>query len=239
VLRVGVLVLATLLSGVGARADESTINDPDLEIAQRYFREGTAFYDAADYEHALERFTAAQRVRPLPEMEYDIARCHDRMDHPALAIAAYERFLASQQGEEHAEVRARIEVLRARVAPSPSIIAATAPPPQKRSRRAYLAPGLVAGLTLALGVTGTALWFAGTPSYNSLQSSWLAQGSTPSVQDRARSQQSQEYAAYALWGIAGAAAIADVVLWALLARHHHESLRAASAPSASGWVWTF
>src|SRR5438067_1644343 len=93
--------------------------DPDTEIAQRLFAEGAAAYDAHDYAHALERFEAARRVKPLPAFDYNIARCHDRLGQAAPAIEAYERYLAAAPDAADAgEVRTRVAVLRARVEPT-------------------------------------------------------------------------------------------------------------------------
>lgn len=87
-----VLVAVVLVCAVPAAAEET---DPDTEVAQRLFAEGAAFYDGKDYAHALEKFEAARRVKPLPAFDYNIARCHDRLGQAEPAIAAYERYLAA------------------------------------------------------------------------------------------------------------------------------------------------
>jgi hypothetical protein len=216
------ITVVLLLAAVAQPARADLDDDPDTEIAKRYFQEGFGFYARADYPHALERFLAAQRIRSLPEMDYNIARCHDRMDHPAEAIAAYERYLAASP-ERNDDVRARLAVLRTRLAPF-------------HRRRAYLAPGLIAGLALGLGVAGTALWTSDGPEWNKLQMRWSGpEGSSPLVQDRARQLRAQDYAGYAMWGLAAAAVVADVVLWVVTARREHA--RAPGTTRIATWAF--
>jgi hypothetical protein len=74
-------------------------------------------------------------VKALPALDFNIARCHDRMEHTADAIAAYQRYLAEMPSSdpEAADVRARVAVLKQRLtdnaaAPQPVEAAAHAPP---------------------------------------------------------------------------------------------------------------
>src|SRR5688572_30947248 len=92
---VALVALLTIVFVIGAasgvaRADES----PDEEIARRHFEEGERAYAERDYARAVREFEAARTVRPSAALDYDIARSYDRMERPAEAILAYERFLA-------------------------------------------------------------------------------------------------------------------------------------------------
>ena len=55
-------------------------DDPDLEIAQRRFLRGGEFHAAKHYRQAIDEFEAAGRVTPSPEIDFNIARCHDRLE---------------------------------------------------------------------------------------------------------------------------------------------------------------
>src|SRR5262245_43180338 len=111
-MRPWVIAVVALAQAPVARAGD----DPDLEIAQRRFTKGSQYYVAKDYARAIEEFEAARRVMPAPEIDYNIARCHDRLEHFREAIAAYERYLASKPSKEDAaEVEARLKVLQPRV----------------------------------------------------------------------------------------------------------------------------
>lgn len=119
-------VLVLVLVGLGAARARSAIAgetpsdlDPDTEIARRHFEKGSGFYNVGDYAAAITEFEAARRIKPLPALDYNIARCHDRMEHAREAIKAYERYLAAEpNASDEAEIRARIIVLRKRLAES-------------------------------------------------------------------------------------------------------------------------
>jgi tetratricopeptide (TPR) repeat protein len=128
--------------------------DPDQEAASRHFESGRAFYLANDYVHALEEFEATQRLRSKPELDYNIARCHDRLEHYREAVASYERYLAARPRTPDAdEIRERVRTLKARLdaeapaspSPPPSLVAPTARAaptdgePRRASRRTVIA----------------------------------------------------------------------------------------------------
>jgi len=112
------VVLFLLVVCGAARAQE----DPDTEVARRHFQAGRIFYDKADYQQALDEFQAARRVRPHPALDFNIARCLDRMERWAEAIASYRSYVASQPPDAE-EIRARIKDLEERIK--------NAPPPPK------------------------------------------------------------------------------------------------------------
>ena len=88
--------------------------DPDTEVARRRYERGATLYDEQRYEEAAGEFAAANLVKPSPHLEYNIARCFDRLERWRDAVDAYERYLASSPADA-AEVRARVDVLRCRV----------------------------------------------------------------------------------------------------------------------------
>jgi tetratricopeptide (TPR) repeat protein len=119
------LVVLILLIAGGAWAQD----DVDREVAQRHFERGRAAYDQHDYAGALGEFQTAKKVLAVPALEYNIARCLDRLERWDEAAAAYRRYLtALPDSPDVAEVRARIEVLESRHAtPSPAPAASPAP----------------------------------------------------------------------------------------------------------------
>ncbi len=119
------LLVALALPSGAARAGGD--DDPDEEIARRRFAAGAAFYEKSAYPQALKEFEAARRLKPLPELDYNIARCLDRMERPVEALAAYERYITAKPSAADAtKIRDRIAVLRER-APA----ASEAPPVAK------------------------------------------------------------------------------------------------------------
>jgi hypothetical protein len=80
------------------------------------------------YREALVEFEAARRAFPRPEFDYNVGMCLAKLDRPAEAATALERFIAARPDDADADaVRAQILELRAAAAsrPDPS---ATAPP---------------------------------------------------------------------------------------------------------------
>jgi tetratricopeptide (TPR) repeat protein len=120
------VALALLLATGVARAG---INDPDIEIAKRHFARGSAFYDAKSYREALDEFIAAARVKPGPALEYNIARCYDRLEEWANAIKHYELYLAeTPNAADTDEVHVRMVALKKRLDEIHSAV--VAPPPE-------------------------------------------------------------------------------------------------------------
>ena len=144
-----------------ARANE----DPDTEVARRHFNNGRAFYDKNEYEKALDEFTAARRVRPHPALDYNIARCLDRLEHYKEAVAAYESYAASNPPDV-VEIRTRIEQLKERLKAEPPKPKPSTPPPVIERTTLILPPELEnpppkksnkKTVAIVLGVIGGAL----------------------------------------------------------------------------------
>jgi tetratricopeptide (TPR) repeat protein len=227
-MRTGISLL--LLSIFAAPATATPRRDPRIEA---HVVSGWAHYANDEFEPAIAEFEYALAAHPEPRLLFAVGRCHDRLGHLALAADAYRAYLATTDDEEGApEIRARVRaiedqlgrkhtaidseetgILIPTVPPiayvAPPRIDLVAPPP----RRKWTAPLLVGGLTVALAGVGTALVVSVAPDYAALESRChpCAPSDYADVQLRAN-------LGYAVWGLAGATAIADVVLWAMAAR---------------------
>jgi len=128
--------------------------EPDEDIARRHFERGRREYSAGNYSAALQEFLAARKVHPVAALDYNIARCYDRMEQPAEAITNYQQYLLSEDNPPDAgEVRQRIEILKHRMQSPPAApVAAVAANENGPSLR-------VAGI--AVGVVGLACLVAG------------------------------------------------------------------------------
>jgi tetratricopeptide (TPR) repeat protein len=209
---------ALLLCLCLARAVSAQVSlDPDTEIARRHFEAGRLQYEASDYQGALREFEAARKVRNLPAFDYNIARCLDRLERPAEAIAAYQRYLAANgDTADTAEVRERVRVLQERIAPP-----ATAPPPPAAkppapSSRRWIAPGVTTGVTLALAVSGAALLGSVKVDYDRMLSGPSA--CRPCSDAQVSPLRARADAGYVVLGLSGALAVVDVILWVRAAR---------------------
>ena len=226
----GVLLVGLVSFAVSvAQGQPAPAADPDTEIARRHYEKGTVFYTDGKYSDAIDEFTQARKVKPLPAFDYNIARCHDRMEHVREAIAGYERYLAEipPTDSDAAEVRARVEVLKRRLADTlpaptsqPAAGQAAGPPeavesPPTRHRRytwiaagiggALLAGSLVAGLIADSHYTALKVHCAADGTCNSATApdagSWIDSG------------KSAQLASEVLLGVGAAAVAAGVVLF--------------------------
>ena len=110
------LLLAAALFALPALA-QPVLPDPDTEVAARRFAVGAEFYRRQQYEDAIREFEAARKLAARPLLDYNIARCLDRLGRWTDAADAYERFLDAAPGAPEArEVHDRVVVLRRRVA---------------------------------------------------------------------------------------------------------------------------
>ena len=241
--RLGALVVCLLLPCVVAA---KTQEDPDTEIARRHFARGTELYLAGSYVEAIQEFEAAKLVKPLPAFDYNIGRCHDRMEHLEEAVAAYQTYLAAVGDTAEAkEARDRIAVLRDRMArrdarrqkptaptPTPSLdpraTVVVTPPPSSTPmvapvvgsapRRLSIAAPVAVGVgALALLGAGLGLTLSAGAEYDRLN------GSCAPTCPRASwdGLPGREQAGISLMAVAGAAAVVDVLLWVLHAKRPH------------------
>ena len=99
---------------LGAHASAAPLDDPDTEIAKKYFNEGQRLYEAHNYEAALHQFEAGIARRDRPAFWWNIARCEERLEHIDQAIAAYENYLTDNRPSdgEKAKARERITALK-------------------------------------------------------------------------------------------------------------------------------
>lgn len=129
-LRIQILIAAlTFLADVhhvDAKPVLYAMSDPDTEIAQRRFQRGATLYAEGRYEEAIVEFKAARVVKPLPALDYNIARCLDRLERWSDAIKNYEAYLSTlAPGPESSEINARVLMLRQRLAPQRAVAVAS------------------------------------------------------------------------------------------------------------------
>jgi tetratricopeptide (TPR) repeat protein len=122
--RIALAVAAVLLCAGGrARAAED-------ELARAHFLLGEAAYQEGRYADAIKEFQASQAIDPRPALEYNIGMCQELLGDKPAAIAAFERYLATEKEvKERAAIEKRIarlkEELRARRAAEAAAAAGT------------------------------------------------------------------------------------------------------------------
>jgi hypothetical protein len=120
---VGWLVLSVSLSAAAqetsapvASAETPAVDTaaPELDQAARLlFEAGSRAYSAGRFAEALMRYRNAYQLSQRPQLLYNIAVCHDRLEHKQDAADAYEAFLAALPNSSRAPIaRSRLEILR-------------------------------------------------------------------------------------------------------------------------------
>jgi len=168
-------ILAFLLIICSARVTLAQ-QDDKTERARIHLKAAIAYYDEARYEDAAREMEAAYQLKPLPDLQYNLAQCYERLGRYTDAATAYETYLKANAGASDRKlVETRISNLRERAAATaagsqvtplpPSsekvvfktiVVYKTAPPPPGRGVR-IAAYGLGA---LALGAAASGIAFA-------------------------------------------------------------------------------
>ena len=110
-----VLILLSFLmcSSVAGIALAQPSIDPDTDAARHHYQKGKDLYEQSKYDEAVKEFESAQRIKRSAALEYNIARCYDRLDDLDKAIPVYERFLASAP-KDPGDAAERLAKLRGR-----------------------------------------------------------------------------------------------------------------------------
>jgi tetratricopeptide (TPR) repeat protein len=105
------LIWVTLLSATAiARAE-----DPKTERARIHVKSAIAYYDEGKYEDAAREMTVAYALKPLPDLQYNLAQCYERLNKLEEAAAAYELYLSGRaDAPDRKVVQTRIDNLRER-----------------------------------------------------------------------------------------------------------------------------
>jgi outer membrane protein assembly factor BamD (BamD/ComL family) len=216
--------------------------DPDTDRARRHFQQGLTYYEADSYDQAAKEFEEARRLKPLPAFDFNIGRTYDRLGNDALAIAAYERYIASMPTPPDAEdIRTRIAVLKTRQeghVPNHEAgheVAPTAKPAPAADMVPSMAPGRtkkIAGIaTAVVGVVavGTAV---GLGVWAKQISDELDTDSQAGKFDRSKYDQGSgtQIGAAVVGAVGGAAVVVGSIVAILGARESRRSTRASVTP---------
>ena len=215
-----IVIFALVCMSAVAAADDDVYDDANANpLAARFVDEGRQAYERHDFAGARVSFEAARNLWPLPEFDYDIARCWDQLGHGSEAVAEYRRYLAAMPNAPNAAaVLARIAALEHANASAPS------------EHRRLVAPIVVGGAAVAGAVIAAALVGSVAPEYDHLKQ--VCQGACTRPQWSGL--EARADAGYALFAVAGGLAVADGILWLLSYRHdRREHLVPLTVPAAS------
>ena len=198
-----VAALLVVVCCTDARADTTT-------EAKRLFAEGAASYDSGDFKPALDKFLLAVTLTPVPALNYNIARCLDKLERWSEAITYYERFLDARPDDRASTgIRERVRLLRARSDGEATARAGYDAAPRTREPRsgrlhAWVPSLAVGGLALGAAFIGTGLLARTRVEYDGC--------ARPCTRAQIDHMSSLATGGYVMLGVAGAAAVVDLAL---------------------------
>jgi tetratricopeptide (TPR) repeat protein len=97
---VAVLVAVALaVAPLSARAADEDVGPRVEAQARAKFAEGNVSYDLAEFQKALDAYSEAYRLMPLPGFLFNIAQCHRQLGHSERAGFFYRRYLSLSKEE--------------------------------------------------------------------------------------------------------------------------------------------
>ena len=134
----------------------------DVAASHKYYNLGAEAYEKGDFGAALRAFEAAWAEAPNPELQFNIARCHERMFQWEAAAESYQTYLDTKQNAPDAyELKQRIAELRRRAYetqhPTPATPAA---PAHDVARGLRTGAGVTLAATLVLAGAGAGAYFS-------------------------------------------------------------------------------
>jgi tetratricopeptide (TPR) repeat protein len=150
-----------------ALARGAAAQDEKTERARIHLKAAIAYYDEARYEDAAREMEASYELKPLPDLQYNLAQCYERLGRFEDAAKAYEAYLSGNlEAQDRHMVETRIANLRERAktgqkAPPPAekvvfktlVVYKQAPPlPGRFSRWSAYAAGILGIGALASGI---------------------------------------------------------------------------------------
>ena len=107
--------------------------------AKDHYLRGKAAFQEADYDRAITEYSAANRLLPMPELNFNLGQAHRLAGHCEAAGEAYRRFLAVQSTGPLAD-EARRYLIPCPPPPPPDAVAPTQAPPGTVALVAATAP---------------------------------------------------------------------------------------------------
>jgi len=114
------LLCVAVVSGREVRAQEQNPADPDLQAAKAQFEEAQALYLKEQWDDAAAKFLSAYDRKPFSSFLFNAAVAFEKAKKLDRAVDLFQRYLDKDpQARDAADVKARIESLKALLAPPP------------------------------------------------------------------------------------------------------------------------
>lgn len=114
-------ILILLVYGVTSSAviHEAAAQSKSVQhtLAKKHFELGQQYYQTADYTKALEEFNQAYRLKPLPELAFNMGRCYEALNDLEQALKYFRLYLDKKPGTpDRAVLEQRIKNIEKRLA---------------------------------------------------------------------------------------------------------------------------
>lgn len=253
------LALASLALLLVPRAASAQLDD-QAERARTHLKAGISYYDVGRYEDAAREMEAAFALKALPDLQYNIAQCYERLNRLGDAAGAYRKYLDGKPGAEDTKsVQARIAHLEERAKqeaagtapptplPPPTekvvfktiIVYREAPPPPGRATRwAAIGVAVLALAALGSGIAFTILAKQNSDFVSKGDATHVVSPGMPMPFDGKASEaqaalQSDTIIAGVSYGVAGVAALGAIGLYLLGNKIDREAPKVTLAPTIS------
>src|ERR1019366_8679397 len=142
-------VVTSLLLGVTglaatgtASAQEKAAPDPALQEAKVAFEEAQTLYTKDQFEEAAAKFMMAFDKKPFSSFLFNAAVAHEKAKNLEKAVEAFQKYVdIDPQARDAADVKARVESLKAAIAPTPPVQAGK-PAPEKPAAPVPVLPAI-------------------------------------------------------------------------------------------------
>lgn len=108
------VVVAFVAAGVPARAHEQSVETPEATQAKAHYEKAQQLYATGNYDEAIAEYEEAYRLKPHPNVLYNIAQAYERLLDYAQSVVWFERYLAEAPADavERPVVENRLRILR-------------------------------------------------------------------------------------------------------------------------------
>ncbi len=220
------ILAGTLIGASGAQAGGSN------DVAATRFELGQKLYAVGRYAEAVVAYEAARKLAPRPELDLQIARCHERMSDWPNAIAAYTRYIETTPTPLDADtVLVHIGELRDKgPTPPPAVLQIELAPvaATPRPRGMFIGGAILGGVGLCGVGAGIGMGVAGDQAAGAA----TARGRAHLPYDPAQDQQiaTDRIAQGVLLGVGAAMVVTGVILMAVGKRTPARFARLIAAP---------
>ncbi|HEX9100731.1 MAG TPA: PEGA domain-containing protein [Polyangia bacterium] len=108
------VVVALVSAQRPARAHENSVETPEAAQAKAHYEKAQQLYATGNYDEAIAEYNEAYRLKPHPNVLYNIAQAYERLLDYAQSVVWFERYLAEapKDAVERPIVENRLRILR-------------------------------------------------------------------------------------------------------------------------------